>query len=228
MKARTLLAAIALSVPVLVASNGMAALQVPDVIIVDGKNESLDANPLAPYLSAHPAAIPRSDVPSTENLRGYVATWEILDGRLFLRKIDVAFGDPKAAPNEDLRIIKNVIHQVFPDSRDLVAAWYSGALVIPRGRLISHVHLGYGSTYESYTVVTVRKGVVSGRLDLSAEDFAKHRESQFQAFKRTSDYANRFTEAKSFDPSYSDEFVGSVLQSSESERYLSIDFSKSE
>ena len=228
MKARTLLAGFALSVFVCVATHAMATVQVPDVIIIDGRNESLDTNPLAPYLSAHSKVIPKSDDPATDNLRGYVATWEILDGKLFLRKIDVAFRNPKAPPNEDPRIIKNVIHKIFPDSRDLVAVWYSGALVIPRGKLVKYVHMGYGSTYESYTIVTVRSGIVSRKRDLSAEEFEKFRESQFQAFKRTSEYSTKFKEAKSFDLSYSDGFVESVLQSSESERYLSIDFSKPE
>jgi len=228
MNARTLLAGVALAVLVLVATNTMATVQVPDVIIIDGKNETLDTNPLAPYLSAYPNVIPKSDNPTADNWRGYVATWEILDGKLVLRKIDVAFRNPKAPPNEDARIIKNVIHKIFPDSRYPAATWYSGALVIPRGKLVRYVHLGYGATYERYTIVTVNQGVVSRKLDLSAEDFAKYRESQFQAFKRTPEYATKFKEAKSYDPSYSDEFVESVLQSVESERYLSIDFSKPE
>ena len=228
MKARSLFAGFALSAFVLVATHSMATVQVPDVMIIDGRIERLDTNPLAPYLLAHPNALPRPDDPEAENWRGYVATWELRDGKLFLRKIDVAFRNPKASLNEDARIIKNVIHRIFPEAKDLVAAWYSGALVIPMGKLISYVHMGYGSTYERYTIVTVTRGVVSRRLDLSAEDFAKHREAQFQAFKRTSDYATRFKEAKSYDPSYSDEFVESVLQSVESERYLSIDFGKAE
>ena len=228
MKARTLLAGSALSVFVLASINAMASAQVPDVIIMDGRNESLDTSPLAPYLSAHPKVMPKSDDPATDNLRGYVATWEILDGKLFLRRIDVAFRNPRASLNEESRIIKNVIHKIFPDSRDLVAGWYSGALIIPRGKLVKYVHMGYGSTYESYTIVTVDKGVVSKKLDLSAEDFAKYRDSQFQAYKRTSEYATKFKEAKSYDPSYSDEFIESVLQRVESERYLSIDFSKPE
>ena len=228
MKARTLLAGSALSVFVLASINAMASAQVPDVIIIDGRNESLDTSPLAPYLSAHPKVIPKSDDPATDNLRGYVATWEILDGKLFLRRIDVAFRNPRASLNEESRIIKNVIHKIFPDSRDLVAGWYSGALIIPRGKLVKYVHMGYGSTYESYTIVTVDKGVVSKKLDLSAEDFAKYRDSQFQAYKRTSEYATKFKEAKSYDPSYSDEFIESVLQRVESERYLSIDFSRPE
>lgn len=228
MKARTLLVGIALSVFVFVATNAMATTQAPDVIIIEGKNESLNTNPLAPYLSAHPKVIPKADDPSMENWRGYVATWEILDGKLLLRKIDVTFRNPKAPPNEDPRIVKNVIHKIFPDSKDIVAAWYSGVLVIPRGKLVKYVHIGSGSTYEGYTIVTVNKGVVSRKLDLSADDFEKYRESQFQAFKRTSEYATKFKEAKSYDPSYSDEFVESVLQSIESEHYLSIDFNKSE
>ena len=161
MKARTLLAGSALSVFVLASINAMGSAQVPDVIIMDGRNESLDTSPLAPYLSAHPKVIPKSDDPATDNLRGYVATWEILDGKLFLRRIDVAFRNPRASLNEESRIIKNVIHKIFPDSRDLVAGWYSGALIIPRGKLVKYVHMGYGSTYESYTIVTVDKGVVS-------------------------------------------------------------------
>ena len=228
MKARTSLAGIALSVSVLVAPHAMATVQAPDVIIIDGKHERLDTNPLTPYLSAYPKAIPRPDEAAADNWRGYVATWEILDGKLLLRRIDVTLRNPEAPPGKEPRMIKNVIHKVFPGSGDLVAAWFSGRLVIPKGKLLKYVHTGYGSTYESYTLITVNRGTVSGKLDLSAEEFEKFRELKFQAFKRTAEYATRFREARSIDPSYSDEFVESVLQSSESERYLSIDFDKSE
>ena len=38
---------------------------------------------------------------------------------------------------------------------EVLADWYTGVLVIPRGRQVSYVHMGYGSTYERYVLLEV-------------------------------------------------------------------------
>ena len=93
---------------------------------------------------------------SSANWRGYVATWEVSNSTLLLRKVDVEIRDPKSSDNEFKTIERNVIADLFPDASHVVASWYSGALVIPRGKQVAYVHMGYGSTYERYTLLKVK------------------------------------------------------------------------
>lgn len=229
MALKQFLAALALAASLFAAGGALATAQAPDVLIMDGEPQSLDTNPLAPYLRAHPDALPRSEYSSSGNWRGYVATWEVTGGRLLLRKIDVAFPNP--APREDdySPLIRNVIDEVFPGEKEVVATWYSGTLIIPSGKMLEYVHMGYGSTFEHYTLVTVSEGSVIKSLDLDAEQFKQYRDAQFAAFQRTPEYAEKAKALAARDASdpMDDASIADFLYSFESERYLSIDFSTS-
>ena len=85
--------------------------------------------------------------------RGYVGTWEIRDGRLYLAGLDGTLQDGSRA----------TVATFFPDYPDRVFAhWYSGTLRVPQGKLLDYVHGGYGSTYEDDLLITIEKGMVSG------------------------------------------------------------------
>ena len=90
---------------------------------------------------------------STALHRGYVGNWEIVDGRLYLVKIEATLMSLREATLED----------VFPGFGDRVFAhWYSGTLRIPRGKLLRYVHGGWGSVYERDEMVPIERGVVRG------------------------------------------------------------------
>ena len=83
--------------------------------------------------------------------RGYVGSWEILDGRLYLVKLEATLMSMRQANLETL----------FPGFADRVFAhWYSGTLRIPRGELLRYVHGGWGGVYERDEMVQVERGVV--------------------------------------------------------------------
>lgn len=231
MKLVTSLAAILLAIGILLPCEVSATAQASDIIIIDGKQEQLNTNPLAPYLAVHPTAIPESDFHSTANWRGYIAIWEVLDDKLFLRKVLVEFKDPDAKPEDYGSEAKDVLGQVFPDSKNVVATWYSGTLVVPKGEMLRYVHMGYGSTYERYSILTIRYGRVVKLLEFAAEEFENYRESQFNAYKKTEEYAAKYKELKADkstgDSAMSDKQFEDFLYNFESEHYLSIDFSKS-
>lgn len=77
---------------------------------------------------------------STACWRGYIATWEIKDGKFYL--VDIA-GRYKLAAEAPL-----------------LADWFSGALRIPQGDILHYVHMGFATVYEQELVVTIEKGVV--------------------------------------------------------------------
>ena len=76
--------------------------QCPDILVHRGRSLQLCATPLADLLKRRRrAARPRFLVQSTGCWRGYVATWEIIDRRLYLTGLEDAFvmvdGTPQPA-----------------------------------------------------------------------------------------------------------------------------------
>ena len=169
---------------------GMAwgTAQAPDILLLDGKEQALNTNPLSAWLQGHPDRLPRDGVHSTGNWRGYVATWEISQGRLWLRKVTVEYHLGDDAKGHSRFEDRDVTDRLFPGQRDIVAEWYSGTLIVPTGKLINYVHMGYGSTYERYTVVWVDRGEVRKSLDLSADQFTELRKERFREFQKTAEF----------------------------------------
>lgn len=225
----------------LVAGSAHATAQQPDVLIVDGKDEALYTNPLADWLALHPGALPKSDVTSSGNWRGYVATWEVTNGKLLLRQVDVTVqqGTEKkmrsgvtqdrkghwveTTPVLEERAVfvrRNVLATLFPNQAEVVADWYTGTLIIPKGEMVNYVHMGYGSTYERYTVIWVRQGAVARRLDLRADQFMELRKARFKAYQQTDEYKKELADSvKQLGAKRAEEFLFEFS----SERYLSID-----
>ncbi|MDB4516635.1 hypothetical protein N9089_03460 [Crocinitomicaceae bacterium] len=71
--------------------------------------------------------------------RGYVGTWEIANGKFYLKDLS---GDFQLA--------------VGP----LFAQWFSGVLRVPRGEMLHYVHMGFGSVYEEELHIKIEKGHV--------------------------------------------------------------------
>ena len=124
--------------------------QIAEVLIYEGESLSMCSNPLEEYFSRG-GIRPEFRSTSTALWRGYVGTWEVVDGRLYLIKLDGELEDDRGV---DLSL-------VFPEFPTRVFAhWYSGKIRIPQGKRIEYVHMGYGSTYEKDILVDIENGVV--------------------------------------------------------------------
>ncbi len=146
--------------------------QSPDILIFDGAKHSLFENPLESAFDEAENPKPRfffdEGVQSTANWRGYVATWELTDGHLYLRKIEKSYPTETAsgAWQTESRLVP--AERVFPGKDyPLKAEWYSGVLRVPQGALLRYVHMGYGSTYEREILLEIEKGRLIARRDIS-------------------------------------------------------------
>lgn len=130
--------------------------QIPDRLIHRGRELDLCALPLEGYLKRLPKARRPKFVPgSTANWRGYVATWEIIDGRLFLTAID------HAVFKADGKLNEASLAAIFPRGPHPVpATWVSDGLRCPEGRLRAYVHAGFASTYERDRILVIENGVL--------------------------------------------------------------------
>jgi hypothetical protein len=200
-----------------------ATAQVADVLVLDGEKVPLHTNPLQPYLDANPESVPKFSPGSTANWRGYVATFAIRNGMLIVDRVEVSRWEKAAGREESVRRVEDVVTRVFGGRDDVPATWYTGVLVIPRGRLVNYVHMGYGSTYERYTVIRVQSGHVLQRLDMTAEEFDAYRKARFEAFRKTPEYRAKAAALSSRRDGMDEASIEDFLYHFESEHYLSRD-----
>jgi hypothetical protein len=127
--------------------------QASESLIYKGERLSLCSNPLGPYLKSSATSVCFYS-PSTALWRGYIGTWAIEAGRLYLVKL-------KGFVQVDGRVDEVVLSHLFPDYPDGVFAhWYTGELRCPMGEMLNYVHMGYASTYEQDLFLEIEKGVV--------------------------------------------------------------------
>ena len=127
--------------------------QVSEKLIYKGESLSLCSNPLSPFLEQSNFQF---RISSTACWRGYIGSWEIENGRLYLKSI---LGNLKNGQPIN-------IETLFPGySNGVFAHWYSGELRCPRGKLINYIHGGYASQYEEDMFILIERGcVISERV----------------------------------------------------------------
>lgn len=173
---------------ILMTTLAYATAQIPDLLLLDNEKLELETNPLEPYLKQHPEQRP-AEGKSTGLWRGYIATWEIKDGELRLKSVGVEDW------NNEREGIRDVTQKYIPQA-PMLAQWFSGILIVPRGKMIDYVHMGYGSTYERYTLLNIKSGKLQKRLDLSSSEFQAYRRKKFNQFKATDTYRKALMETQ--------------------------------
>ena len=127
--------------------------QAPDYIRLAGRDLPLYSEPLEQFFELTGTKF-GFVAPSTALWRGYIATWEIVDNRLYLVKLESHLPDDQTGSLGDL----------FPGFPNRVFAhWYHGDLCIPQGREVGYIHAGFGTIHESTLCFSVRGGVITGR-----------------------------------------------------------------
>lgn len=187
-----------------------ATAQYPDKIIFDGKEYSLHSNPLESYFEKNPDKRPKGGVMSTALWRGYVATFEIRDSQLFVKDIQIEYWDTTNKKSHDTKW-KSVLTEVFGEQKDIKVDWLTGLLVLPYGKLVNYVHMGYGSTYEKYFLLEISKGDYVKSKKFDYKDYEKFKDKQFEAYKQTEEYKE--TKAKLKKDGSTDEFIDNFLRS---------------
>jgi len=195
-----------------------------DILLIDGKKYSIHTNPLEGFLVKNPERRPHGSVMSSANWRGYIATWEIRDGQLLLKDVEVLVGKDQSSRLEypgSSYGYRSVLSEVFPERSAIVADWFSGHIIVPTGKLTHYVHMGYASTYDRYLILKVRGGAVLQRWETNEAAFKKFRDSQFAAFKKTPEYQSALTEATSGDDPLNPEDAEEFIREFYSELYMS-------
>lgn len=144
--------------------------QTGDQLHYNGETYTIASEPLNPYLNRKGKGFIS---PSTDCWRGYFATWEVKDHKLYL--IDLT------------GYVKNYrpvgMTHIFPFRKRVFAHWFSGEIRVPRGEMLLYIHMGYESEFEEDLFLEFRKGrLVKSRV----VDNQTSRQKEEQVFERQS------------------------------------------
>ena len=175
--------------------------QTPDVIIFNGKKYDLNTNPLEPYFDKFPNKRPEGGVNSTNLWRGYLAYFEIIDKQLFVTDIEILIESDKNDEIDEYSLPEyewvSVFEQVFPNKEKFKIDWYTGILILPHGKMIEYVHMGYASIYSKYWLLEIESGVFNEARKYNNKKFVKFKKRQYEEFKKTDEYDKLYNELKS-------------------------------
>lgn len=186
-----------------------ATAQMSDKIIYKGKVYMLHSNPMEAYFEKNPEKQPRGGIVSSALWRGYVATFEVRNDMLYLKDIEIMYRDTIDKENFNSKW-RSAFKEVVPDGKELAIDWMTGLLVLPQGKIVNYVHMGYASTYENYTVLEVDKGIVKREISFDYKAYDEFRDKQYRAFKMTEEYKK--TKADLMQDGNSEEFIDSFLR----------------
>lgn len=194
-------------------TQAFATAQYPDKIYFEGQLYDLQSNPMEPYFAKNPDKKPKSGIISSALWRGYIATFEVVDGGFYLRDIEIKGENPK---REHDYIFKSVIEEVVPKGQKLKIDWFNGLLVLPYGKLVNYVHMGYGSTFENYFLLEIIAGDFKQSKRFDFKEYEAFKDRQFSEFKKTEDYKKLVKQMKSdgagdWDEKATDSFIRSFV-----------------
>jgi hypothetical protein len=145
--------------------HSFATGQIPDYLIYHGDTLAIFSNPLEDYFEK----TGNRNLPgfvgcgSTACWRGYVATWELQNDSLFLKNISSCHRDC------GLDISKADLKQMFGSDK-VFAYWFDGQIVIPQGKRVQYIHMGYASIYERELHLTFKSGILKRKRMVSNSD----------------------------------------------------------
>jgi len=138
---------------------GFATGQAGDILIFKGDTLILFSNPLELYLDKKSERTINGfelEWTSTACYRGYKATWEFTNDSLYLVRIQ------KGCYCETPEYFD--LKAEFGSDR-VLAGWFNGKTLVPKGGQIHYVHSGYESFYEKELVLTFKEGLLTEQIE---------------------------------------------------------------
>lgn len=184
--------------------------QIPDKIIYKGRTYKLHSNPLDKYFERYPEKKPKRGIISTALWRGYVATFEVKREEVYLKDVKIEIRNKDSEKQFDTKWI-SVKDQIIPQGTGIKIDWLNEILILPYGKMVNYVHLGYGSTYSKYILLEVENGTVNRIKKINHEGFVEFKHRQFQEFKKSEKYIEIVEQMKK-EQDYDDEFIEAFLK----------------
>lgn len=147
---------------------------------------------------------------STALWRGYVAHFEIIENQLYVTDITQPISQKDSVGNYERKWV-SIYRMIFPTSEKIKIDWYTGILILPYGKMVEYVHMGYASSYSKYLLLEIDKGNFNEARKYKNKEFVKFKKRQFEMFEKTEEYKKLFAELKENDEYNDDEFIKSFI-----------------
>lgn len=121
--------------------------QICDTLVYKNETYGISSEPLESYLKNK--ELPHKLIAiNTACWRGYFASWEIINNRLFLTEWS---GNIQGYQQVDMSYL-------FGDERVVYANWFTGNIYINIGDIVVYHHFGYSSIYEGQLILEFKFG----------------------------------------------------------------------
>ncbi|MEG1026478.1 MAG: hypothetical protein RSF34_18535 [Flavobacterium sp.] len=151
--------------------------QIKDSLLFDNKEYSLNTVLLDDYFKIFPEKHISPKHLITALWRGYIATFEIVSGKLFVKKIEI-LSDGKF----NFELFKEFNYEK-------PCEWYSGFIRIDEFRGEFDDEKNTEATYE---FLEIKNGNLKSKLCLNFADFIKFKNSLYNKFKQTEEYNDQY------------------------------------
>ena len=168
--------------------NIFATAQFPDKLIYNGVIYNLTVNPMELYFNNNPDKRPRPNVISSALWRGYIATFEIIQNELWVVDIIINVSTFDYENRRFTNEYESVIQECL-DGRDRMKLdWFNGVLVLPQGKIVEYVHMGYDSIYENYILIAIGNGSYIRDFNLNNTQYVRFRNTVRERFRNSNEY----------------------------------------
>jgi hypothetical protein len=113
--------------------------QFHEILILEGYKTSMACCPPLPENDQRIIRSPKTGINSA-CWRGYIGTWEIKQGQLFLTGLTGRY--------------------ILAEGSYIFAQWFSGEISVPDGNILNYVHGGFSTVYEQEKKITIKNGIV--------------------------------------------------------------------
>jgi len=164
--------------------SAFATPQIPDILVYEGREYPIRAEILDDYFKRFPQRNPKpADDWCSALWRGYLARFETVDGRIFLKDIFINVCSSSSSTS--------ALEKVVPNGERLFVDWYSDLLDSGYGENAEDPYsLESFEAYENYTFFEVEKGTIRKVKHFNNKEYRTFKKRQFEAYKKTKDYAS--------------------------------------
>lgn len=164
-----------------------------DIIYLEGEEWVLMAKPIAQDSLLRERVwefLPENRTFSTNNWSGYTAFWEVSDGYIYLRRMEVAVYDKVRKKRSTMVYEANDLQELFASyfkEGKIQATWFSGELRAGKGKVVKYVHDGFERNMETECVLTILNGKV-----LNTKTYHNNRKDGLDFIKAKEEMVSRF------------------------------------
>jgi hypothetical protein len=165
--------------------NLFATNQNPDVLLHNGKKYDLYVFLMENYFDRFPEKRPHpTNFYSTALWRCYIATFEIIQNELWIIEIKKEDGDYLSGEYDYKET--SVINECLDGKDKIKIDWFNGILVFPQN------NWGYDLIHENYTIIEIQNGNLTKELNLNNEQFLDFIEGQFERYKQSDHFLEKY------------------------------------